>query len=42
MSLGFASVLAMGGQADSEVHKLLKELVAGEGFALAPWPDTNS
>ena len=32
MPLGFSSVLAMEGQADSEVHKLLKGLVAGEGF----------
>jgi len=32
MSLGFASVLAMGSQTDSEGYKPLKGLVAGEGF----------
>ena len=30
MPLGFSSVLAMEGQADSEFHKLLKGLVAGD------------
>ena len=32
MPLGFSSVLAIEGPADSDVHKLLKRLVAGEGF----------